>query len=578
MSQAAEMVISLDAEKAFDRIEWDYLFSVLGKFGFGSKFISWKQLLYSAPSACVTTNFQRSEYFPLSRGTRQGCPMSPLLFAIAIEPLSIALKSSSCFTGIFRAGLEHRVSLYADDLLLYVTDPIGCVDNILQILTTFGSFSGYKLNISKTECFPVNNAAKRISAEALPFRLAHNSFRYLGINISHSLSSLHTNNFMKLVVEVRSDLARWDSLPLSLMGRINSVKMNILARFLFLFQCFPIFLSKSFIQMLDKMISKFIWAGKNPRARQTTLQRGKSDGGLALPNLLFYYWAANLPLSPICSNHLFPPSNADSAFTLWRERGLVRFSDLYSEGTFGSFNDLRVKFNLPQSHMFRYFQARNYARTHFTPFPQSPAGSLITKILSLPMARSKISVLYDLTSSSNMSPLEMVKSGWERELGFGLTDGWWREALIRVNSTSSCAHLSLVQFKVLHKIHFTRNRLSRLFPGTNDIGDRCGLPPADHVHMFFSCSKLVNFWSSFFKSLNNALNIKLEPCPLISIFGVPRNPTSLTKKNSDVVAFASLIARRRILLHWKSPNAPPTTSWLSDLMSFLSLEKVKYMP
>ena len=225
-----------------------------------------------------------------------------------------------------------------------------------------------------------------------------------------------------------------------------------------------------------------------------------------------------IPLSPICSNHLFPPSNADSAYTLWRERGLVRFSDLYSEGTFASFNDLCVKFNLPQSHMFRYFQAQNYARTHFTSFPQSPAGSLITEILSLPMARCKISVLYDLTSSSNMSPLERVKSGWERELGFGLTDGWWREALIRVNSTSSCARLSLIQFKVLHKIHFTRNRLSRLFPGTNDICDRCGLSPADHVHMFFSCPKLVNFWSGFFKSLNIALNVKLEPCPLISIF------------------------------------------------------------
>ena len=80
--------------------------------------------------------------------------------------------------------MEHQVSLYADDLLLYVTDPISCVDNILQILTTFVSFRGYKLNISKSECFPVNNAAKQISSEALPFGIAH-SFHYLGINIFH---------------------------------------------------------------------------------------------------------------------------------------------------------------------------------------------------------------------------------------------------------------------------------------------------------------------------------------------------------------------------------------------------------
>lgn len=172
--------------------------------------------------------------------------MSPLLFAIAIEPLSIALKSSSCFTVIFR--LEHRVSLYADVLLLYVTDPISCVDNILQILATFGSFSGYKLNISISECFPVNNAAKQIPSEALPFRLAHISFHYLGINISHSLSSLYTNNFTKLVIEIGSDLVRWDSLPLSLIVRISSIKMNILPRLLFLFQCLPILLSKSFVR------------------------------------------------------------------------------------------------------------------------------------------------------------------------------------------------------------------------------------------------------------------------------------------------------------------------------------------
>ena len=183
-------------------------------------------------------------------------------------------------------GLEHCVSLYADDLLLYVKDPIHCMDDVLQLLSTFGSFSGYKLNINKSECFPINDAAKKIRASALLFRLAQTTFRYLGINIAHSLSALLKLNYTKLVLDIRSDLERWNSLPLSLAGRINLVKMNILPRLLFLFNCLPVFLPKSFFQTLDKTILKFIWAGKNPRARKVVLQRSKQEGGLALPHFL----------------------------------------------------------------------------------------------------------------------------------------------------------------------------------------------------------------------------------------------------------------------------------------------------
>ena len=217
-SPTPEMVICLDAEKAFDRVEWQYLFTVLYKFGFGSKFISWIRLLYSAPVASVKTNSEISSPFSLTRGTRQGCPLSPSLFALAIEPLSIALKSSLVFSGIDRGGMEHRVSLYADDLLLYVQDPVNCVDEIVNLLKLFGTFPGYKLNITKSLCFPVNEPAKSIASGALPFHFSPNGFKYLGVNISHSLKSLHKDNFIKLTENIKSDLQRWHKLPLSLVG------------------------------------------------------------------------------------------------------------------------------------------------------------------------------------------------------------------------------------------------------------------------------------------------------------------------------------------------------------------------
>lgn len=89
-SDAQEMIVSLDTEKAFDRVEWTYLFATMQRFGFSPSFVSWVRLLYSSPSASVCSNNVHSSYFRLQRGTQQGCPLSPLLFVIAIEPLAIS--------------------------------------------------------------------------------------------------------------------------------------------------------------------------------------------------------------------------------------------------------------------------------------------------------------------------------------------------------------------------------------------------------------------------------------------------------------------------------------------------------
>ncbi len=113
-----EVVLSLDAEKAFDRVEWGYLFSTLERFGFGHKFISWIRVIYTSPLAAVRTNNNLSPFFKLKHGTRQGCPVSPLLFAVAMEPLALALRQNADIKGIQRTGKEHKVLLYADDMLL----------------------------------------------------------------------------------------------------------------------------------------------------------------------------------------------------------------------------------------------------------------------------------------------------------------------------------------------------------------------------------------------------------------------------------------------------------------------------
>lgn len=122
--------------------------------------------------ASVRTNDTYSPYFPLQRGTRQECSLSPLRFALVMEPLAAAIRQHSDIKTILRANKEHKISLDADDVLLYVSDPVTSIPHILTTLQVFSSFSGYKLNLDKSELFPVNAETRRISFHSLPFKVA----------------------------------------------------------------------------------------------------------------------------------------------------------------------------------------------------------------------------------------------------------------------------------------------------------------------------------------------------------------------------------------------------------------------
>lgn len=76
------------------------------------------------------------------------------------------------------------------------------------------------------------------------------------------------------------------------------------------------------------------------------------------------------------------------------------------------------------------------------------------------------------------------------------------------------------------------------------------------MHMFWSCSKLSSYWQSFFKSISDILGLNIKPSPHIAVFGIAPDEIGTTATQDHVIAFASLIARRKILLLWKSPQPP----------------------
>lgn len=122
-NKIAAMLISIDAEKAFDSVRWKFLFTVMKKLGFNVQLIKTLEALYTKPEAKLKINGELSDSFQLERSTRQGCPLSPLLFAVFIEPLAQWIRQNNSISGVKLGAGEQKLALFADDILIYLTNP-----------------------------------------------------------------------------------------------------------------------------------------------------------------------------------------------------------------------------------------------------------------------------------------------------------------------------------------------------------------------------------------------------------------------------------------------------------------------
>lgn len=232
------VVASLGAKKAFDSVEWEYLWYVLEKFNIGPKFNSWIKLMYANPTARVRTNGSLSSPFRLHRGTRQGCPLSPGLFTLAIEPLAILIRSSAAAGGMEVGPLREQISLYADDALLYLPDASYSLEETLRIIDLFGSFSGIRINWNKSVLFPICEPPL-LPPPHIPLQMV-TKFRYLGIEIQKDLSCYLTDNVYPILQQLTRRCLTWKSLPLTPVGRTNLLKMIFLPKFVYVFRNTPV--------------------------------------------------------------------------------------------------------------------------------------------------------------------------------------------------------------------------------------------------------------------------------------------------------------------------------------------------
>ena len=212
MMNESGLLLMLEFKKAFDSIEWNFRLRSLQYFNFGPTFIKWVETIYWKPEACIKNNGHISDTFKISRGIRQGCPVSALLFIICIEVLGIKVRSSQSLAG-FKFGYPQKpvkISQYADDGIIFLNNR-NEMCSALNLLTKFGEISGLKLNVEKCEGFWLGRD-KILQENCNLFGIKWpEQIRCLGIYLGYNKQLNDSRNWYEKLDDIEIILKKWQN-------------------------------------------------------------------------------------------------------------------------------------------------------------------------------------------------------------------------------------------------------------------------------------------------------------------------------------------------------------------------------
>lgn len=289
------ITIKVDIAKAFDTLSWDFLFAALHSFNLPSPLINLLRACVCTPSFTIGYNGMVNGYFKGKRGLRQGDPLSPYLFVIAMNCLSMMLDQEARLGNLSyhqncgKTKLTHLS--FADDLLIFIDGSLQSVQRVLQILHDFEKRSGLAVSLQKSSFFSSGITQEVISSIQVSTGMPHRSLpmKYLGVPMVTKKLTLH--NCEPLLQQIKARFSSWSAKALSFAGRLLLIKTVING--ITTFWCSSFILPKACIKKVNSLCGLFLWNGvseghQSARVSWEKVTLTKDQGGLGIKDL--YTW------------------------------------------------------------------------------------------------------------------------------------------------------------------------------------------------------------------------------------------------------------------------------------------------
>lgn len=273
-------IIQIDFKKAFDSISHQFILDTAQQIGIPSSLSCWFKIILSNIYSKLIINGQQTDPIPIKRGIRQGCPLSMLLFILGLEPLSQKINNSPLVNGFSIGNTHIKISQYADDVILFLTDPQS-ITEIHKIFQDFYHHSGLEISPPKTKI--ISNSPTLISTfkSTFPDGKVLNKTKILGITFSFEPELMQTN-WKEMTGEIRRLCISNTHKNISIYGKTAIINSTVLPRIIFLARI--LYPKRKHVKILTRTVFEFLWNHERyePLKREA-LYRSKLHGGIGFP-------------------------------------------------------------------------------------------------------------------------------------------------------------------------------------------------------------------------------------------------------------------------------------------------------